>query len=127
MELCALAAVYLVWMSDKTTTIACKVPPELASRLDQIAEIRRVSRSQVVREALEALVDGRVILPLTLPGGGSPHKTRESDIGRAAQERARRDAEGALNRDLGAADVDSSALDLDQVVSRAIRLVAEGR
>lgn len=114
-------------MSPKSTTIACKVPSELASRLDQIARIRCASRSQILRELIEALLDGRVILPLTLPNLTSAQETRASDVGRAAQERARVDVAAACRGDLAAPDIDSSTLNLDEVVSRAIRLIAEGR
>ena len=108
-------------------TIACKVPSELVRRLDQIAEIRGVSRSQLLRELVEALLDGRVILPLSAPIRTSAREIRASDVSRAVQKRAQLDAAAACRGDLAAHEIDSSTLNLDAVVLRAIRLIAEGR
>jgi predicted transcriptional regulator len=41
------------------TTVSLKLSDDLAARLDALAARRGVSRSQVMREALEALVHGR--------------------------------------------------------------------
>lgn len=40
------------------TTISLKLPDALAARLDALARRRRVSRSELVREAVTALVEG---------------------------------------------------------------------
>lgn len=44
-------------------SISLKLPDPLAARLDALARRRRISRSELVREALEALLE---------EGGGSP-------------------------------------------------------
>ena len=47
------------------TTITCKIPEELNAKLELIAKKNRVSKSHVLREALErrALAEGRKTAP----------------------------------------------------------------
>jgi hypothetical protein len=116
-----------VVMPGKSMTIACKVSSELASGPDRTAGFRCVSRPRLVRELIEARLEGRVILPLSLPNVAPAREICASDVSWAAQERARLDVATACRGDPTAQDIDSSTLNLDQVVSRAIRPVAEGR
>jgi len=76
------------------TTISLKLPDALATRLDALARRRRVSRSELVREALTALVEGGSTAPsvgdlagdlvgsLEGPGDLSTNKQRMRGFGR---------------------------------------------
>jgi predicted transcriptional regulator len=118
-------------MASQTTPITGRLPTRLVEQLDQIAKNRCVSRSFLIRELVEAAVEGRVLF--RLPQGRVGHLKASigdlgtSDLSRAVQKRARIVAAAACRDARAASDVDLAAQDLDAVVIRAARLLLEGR
>ena len=115
-------------------TITAKIPLQLLERLDGTAEIRSVTRSAMIRELVEALADGRVILPVSEGFGHSIAEISTSKVGRAVEKYAQLDVAAALNRKASDSDhgsvapvVDPLSMDYDKVARVAARLIAEGR
>lgn len=58
-------------MAERMRTVSFKVPPELDEALDNLARARGTTRSELVRQALEALAKAAGNLPsVTAEAGG---------------------------------------------------------
>jgi hypothetical protein len=76
-------------------TVAAKLPESLIVGVDRIAQFRGVSRSFVIRELVEAAVEGRVIWPLPPRARGMTlAELATSDVAAAARRAAQHDAAG---------------------------------
>lgn len=85
--------------SRSTITVSAKLPRELATELDVRAMYRGVTRSWLVRELVEAFVDGRVVMtPPRRSQGMSLADLAASDVGRAADRSARGVVAAAVKR-----------------------------
>jgi predicted DNA-binding protein len=81
----------------KSRTVSTKLNPEELEKLDDLALERRVTRGYLIKELIQAGLEGRAILPLPPSIRGSIRDFGASEAGRAAIRRARNDAEAALN------------------------------
>jgi hypothetical protein len=108
-------------------TLSAKVPAHLAERFDELARNRRVSRSHLLRELIDALLEGRVILRAPPPDSRTIGQFATSDISVAAREQAQRAAEAACRGVEAEPEVAEAAYDAAEVARRAARLLAEGR
>jgi predicted DNA-binding protein len=81
----------------KSRTVSTKLNPEELEKLDNLALERRVTRGYLIKELIQAGLEGRAILPLPPSIRGSIRDFGASKAGRAALKQARNDAEAALN------------------------------
>jgi hypothetical protein len=108
-------------------TLSAKVPARLAERFDELARNRRVSRSYLFRELIEALFEGRVILRAPPPDTRTIGQFAASDVSMATREQARDAAEAACRGVEAEPVVAEAASNAAAVARRAARLLAEGR
>jgi hypothetical protein len=109
-------------------TVSTKIPARLLAELDRFALDRGVSRSFLIRELIEALLDGRVVMR-------APPRRHEltigqffaSDVAVAARKQAQRVAEAACRDGKMNPNVTETAYNVEEVVRRAVRLLEEGR
>jgi hypothetical protein len=81
----------------KSRTVSAKLNPEELDKLDNLALERGVARGYLIKELIQAGLEGRALLPLPPSMRGSIRDFGASEAGRAAIRRARNDAEAALN------------------------------
>jgi hypothetical protein len=81
----------------KSRTVSTKLNPEELEKLDNLALERRVARGYLIKELIQAGLEGRVLLPLPPSIRGSIRDFGASKAGRAALKQARNDAEAARN------------------------------
>ena len=81
----------------KSRTVSTKLNPEELEMLDDLALERGVARGYVIKELIQAGLEGRALLPLPPSIRGSIRDFGASEAGRAALRRARNDAEAALD------------------------------
>jgi hypothetical protein len=108
-------------------TLSAKVPGPLAERFDEVAGSRGVSRSFLLRELIDALLEGRVILRAPPPDSRTIGQFAASDVSAAAREQAQRAAEAACRGVEAEPEVAEAASNAAEVARRAARLLAEGR
>lgn len=112
---------------SKVTTVSSKMPASLVAEVDRIARFRAVSRSHLLRELADALVDGRTRLePSPALRAMSLRDLGASDVGRAALERTRDVGPLAHAGGPVACEVDPAAHEVD-LVGLAYRLASGGK
>ena len=81
----------------KSRTVSTKVSPEELAKLDDLALERGVARGYLIKELIQAGLEGRALLPLPPSIRGSIRDFGASEAGRAGLREARNYAEVALN------------------------------
>jgi predicted DNA-binding protein len=81
----------------KSRTVSAKLNPEELQKLDNLALERGVTRGYLIKELIQAGLEGRALLPLPPSMRGSIRDFGASKAGKAALRQARNDAEAALN------------------------------
>jgi predicted transcriptional regulator len=81
----------------KPRTVSTKLRPEELGKLDDLALERGETRGYLIKELIQAGLEGRAILPLPPSIRGSIRDFGASEAGRAAIRQARDAAEAALD------------------------------